>query len=203
MITIKNILILVSICVTLIFGALIFDYTMNQKSVQVSIYTVSTKDIQNNFNLTGKISKQGNINMLIGISKQEPDIAKGASATVLINDKKYDGFLYKVSPLSNDLYEIEISVMTQDNISGEATASIVGTLQKDIIIVPYSCIFTDDQGKDAVMVDTQGFAVKRNVVLGKINDENGTEVLEGICRDEKIILSPQNLKTGDKVGELN
>lgn len=200
MIKIKNILALVSICVVLILGAFVFDYAYNQKTVSVNVYTVLPKDIQNNFNINGRIEKQGNINMLVGISKEAPNIPRGAGATITLNEKSYDGYLYEINEINNNLHEVKVSIMTKDDISGEATANIVGSLEKDIIVVPYSCIFTDEFGKDAIMVENQGFAVKRNVVLGKLNNENGTEILEGVCPDEKIIISPQNLKTGDKVG---
>jgi multidrug efflux pump subunit AcrA (membrane-fusion protein) len=200
LIKIKNILALVSICVVLILGAFVFDYAYNQKSVSVNVYTVLPKDIQNNFNINGRIEKQGNVNMLIGISNEAPNIPRGAGATITLNEKSYDGYLYEISNINNNLHEVKISIMTKEDISGEATANIVGSLEKNIIVVPYSCIFTDEFGKDAIMVENQGFAVKRNVVLGKLNNENGTEILEGVCPDEKIIISPQNLKTGDKVG---
>lgn len=138
--------------------------------------------------------------MLVGLTNELPEVAKGASATIVVNEKNYDGFLYDVSKLTENLYKVKISIMTKEDIYGKATANIIGVLERNVIIVPYSCIFTDEQGKDAIMVENQGFAVKRNVTLGKINDENGTEILDGLCQDEKIIFSPQNLKTGDKVG---
>lgn len=54
-----------------------------------------------------------------------------------------------------------------------------------------------------VFIAKDGQAVKRNIVIGR-SDENNVEVLQGLANDEQLIVSGQlNLKDGDKIKIVN
>ena len=162
---------------------------------------MSDTDVQNNANMRGIISKIGNVYIMTGTipSYRAENLSIGSYAKVTADGKNYDGSLYELTPTYNDLFETKVSIMTSDNISGEGQASIVGDMKKNIIIVPYSCIFTDEDGSDAIMLENRGYAVKRKVKLGRINNETGTEVVAGVFVDENLILNPKDVRIGDKV----
>jgi len=183
-------------------GAFYFDYIYNQKSHEVDLFTVTDMDIQNIAEFRGIISKnEKNIKILTGVvpSYKAESLELGDYAKITFNNEEYNGNIYSLTPIHNDLYEAKISIMTKEDISGEARAKVLGKMMRNIKIVPYSCVFTDETGSDAVMLESSGYAVKRKVKLGKINNENGTEVYNGIFLDEKLIINPNNIKTGDKI----
>ena len=186
----------------LIVGALYFDYIYNQKSYDVDFYTVTDTEIQNIAEFRGIISKtERNLKILTGVmpSYKAENFEIGDYAKITFGDKEYNGNIYSLTPIYNDLYETKISIMTKDELTGEARARVLGRLLENIKIVPYSCIFTDETGSDAVMLESSGYAVKRTIKLGKINNENGTQVNSGIFSDERLIVNPNNIRTGDKV----
>ena len=188
--------------IILITGVLYFDYVYNQKSHSVNFYTVTDTDMQNIAEFRGIISKNDkNIKILTGVmpNYKAEHLEIGSYAKITCNDKEYNGNIYSLVPTHNNLYETKISIMTKDEISGEARARVLGKMINNIKIIPYSCIFTDETGADAVMLENMGYAVKRKIKLGKINNEIGTEVISGIFLDERLILNPNNIKTGDKV----
>ena len=198
---IKKTLLFVLFGAVLITGAFYFDYLYNRKSYNVDFYMVSDTEIQNIAEFRGILSKNGNLKILTGVipNYKAENFEMGDYSKVTYGEKNYDGNIYSLTPIYNDLYEVKISVITNEEITGEARAKILGRMIQNIKIVPYSCIFTDETGSDAVMLENMGYAVKRKVKLGKINNETGTEVDTGIFLEEKLIINPNNIKTGDKV----
>jgi hypothetical protein len=188
-------------CLTVSGAALIYNYLNNEKSAQVSFYTVAVSDVQNSIEMRGVISKNGNVYAVSGVipKYKAEDLQIGVSARVKCENREYDGYLYELKPTYNDLYDAKISIITSDPIGGEAIAAISGNLKKNIIMVPYSCVFTDENGKDAIMVENLGYAIKRNIKLGKINNDSGTEIIDGVFLNEKLIMNPHSIKTGDRV----
>ena len=202
MIIIKKTFIFIFFGLLLIFGTFYFDYLYNQKSYNVDFHTVTDTDIQNIAEFRGVINKNDkNIKLLTGVipNYKAENFEIGDYAKITFENKEYDGNIYSMTPIYNDLYETKISIMTKDDISGEGRAKILGKMLENIKIIPYSCIFTDETGSDAVMLENMGYAVKRKVKLGKINNETGTQVNSGIFLEEKLIINPHKVKTGDKV----
>jgi len=187
--------------IVLIAGVFYFDYAYNQKSYDVEFYTVGDTEIQNIAEFKGILSQNGNLNILTGVipNHKAENFEIGDYAMVMYGDNSFDGNIYSLTPIYNDLYETKISVIASEGISGDANAKILGKMIRNIKIVPYSCIFTDETGADAVMLESLGYAVKRKVKLGKINNETGTEINSGVFLEEKLIINPNNIKTGDKV----
>jgi len=48
------------------------------------------------------------------------------------------------------------------------------------------------------MIARNGYIVKRNVNVGKLENKNGIEVEKGLLPDEKIVINNKDVKTGEK-----
>jgi len=91
-----------------------------------------------------------------------------------------------------------VSVVTDKKLSGDAVAEVCGSVWKNVILIPENCIFRDENGEEAVMIARNGYIVKRNVNVGKLENKNGIEVEKGLLPDEKIVINHKDVKTGDK-----
>ncbi len=183
----------------LVFGAMTVDYVLNSKEKPVSLHSVKTADIQESFSIHGNITRVGNINYITGKTKEPLKITEGAQASVYVDGIYYDGYLQSLEKISPSVYNACVSVISEEELIGEAEAHIYGDIDDNVILIPASCIFRDEKGKESVMVVTNNFCVKRNIVLGKIKNEKMLQVSEGLFENEKVILNPEGLKTGDKV----
>lgn len=198
---IKKTFFIIILSFVLIFSLCVFDYCVNKKEIEASVFKVKGKDMQESFSFSGNVEKSGNINYIKGYVTEPLKIKEGAQADVYFGEKYYEGYLQKLQKTNSRVFEAWVSVIADEELTGTGEATVFGDVDKNVIIIPDSCIFTDENGKDSVMVVTQGYCAKRNVELGKIKTKNGRQVKKGIFGEEKVIIEPKGIKTGDKIKE--
>jgi HlyD family secretion protein len=123
-------------------------------------------------------------------------------------DRKYDGFIYEISPEANRqkaTVQIKVKVQNPDDyLRPEMNASVAfvsddklaaaGTVGRPVIVIPNSAI-----RDNAVFVMFDGKAVKRAVKTGSTNSK-GVRIEDGLIGGEDLIVSPPaGLKNGDRV----
>jgi HlyD family secretion protein len=123
-------------------------------------------------------------------------------------DRKYDGFIYEISPEANRqkaTVQIKVKVQNPDDyLRPEMNASVAfvsddklaaaGTVGRPVIVIPNSAI-----RDNAVFVMFDGKAVKRAVKTGSTNSK-GVRIEDGLIGGEDLIVSPPaRLKNGDRV----
>lgn len=181
------------------FALAVFDYCTNKRQVEVKIFEVTGQDMQENFTFSGEVTKKGNLNYVSGNVLEPLDITEGAQADVYIDGEYFEGYLQTLKKVTDTLYKADVSVVCEEDLKGDATVTVYGDINKNVMIVPEQCIFTDETGNTCVIVVTKGYGVKRNVELGKIKTSYGKQIKKGIFCEEEIVLNPKEIKTGDKV----
>lgn len=189
------------VCALLILGAMVFDYLYNDRFHRVEFHTVSTRDVQNITEFSAPLTHKDDLCFMTGAVRLGDNITVGAEAVVTMGQNQYEGYLYQVEPALDGISIATVSVLAPDSAAGEATAVIYGTWNRNLIFLPSECIVTDERGQDAVFVVLNGYAVLRNVETGRNILERGWEILSGLFADEKVIVSPENIRTGDRVSE--
>ncbi|HYE69443.1 MAG TPA: efflux RND transporter periplasmic adaptor subunit [Anaerovoracaceae bacterium] len=138
----------------------------------------------------------------------EKDITKlqyGQSVNInLQSGEQYMGKIDSISPVTNQMtstYPISVLI---DNPDGKLKAGMFADIEiifgvnKNSIAIKNTGVINED-GIFSVFVNNNGIAEKRNVQIG-IQDEEYTEILDGIKSSDKIICAGQDtLKDGDKV----
>lgn len=138
----------------------------------------------------------------------EKDITKlqyGQNVNVnLQSGEQYMGKIDSISPVTNQMtstYPVSVSI---DNPDGKLKAGMFADIEiifgvnKNGIAIKNTSIMNED-GIFSVFVNNEGIADKRNVQIG-IQDEEYTEILDGIKSSDKVICAGQDtLKDGDKV----
>ena len=134
---------------------------------------------------------------------------KGAITTDAYPDRKYEGYIYEVSPEANRqkaTVQVKVKVVNPDSfLRPEMNASVAFLAEakprettaapaKPTIVVPASAV------KDGnVFVLVNGKAVRKKVKTGPAQ-ANGVRIDEGLIGGEDVILgAPADLKDGDKV----
>jgi HlyD family secretion protein len=133
---------------------------------------------------------------------------KGIVTTDAFPDRKYDGFIYEISPEANRqkaTVQIKVKVQNPDDyLRPEMNASVafvsdekmaaVGAPARPVIVIPNSAI-----RDNAVFVMFDGKAVRRAVKTGSTNSK-GVRIEDGLIGGEDLIVSPPaELKNGDRV----
>ncbi len=195
----KKTVILIFSTALILFFVMLSDYVINSKETKVTLHTVKKTDVQESFSIKGEVKKTGNINYITGKTREPLEIKEGAQASVYINGEYFDGYLQSLEKNSPSIYTASVSVISDKELLGEGEAFVYGQIDGDVILIPHSCIFRDEKGEYCVMVVINDFCVKRKITPGKIKLDNSEEVTEGLFENEKIILNPAGLKTGNKV----
>lgn len=185
----------------MILGALSFDYVYNEKTYPVKLHTVTQRDIQNKMEFEAPVMSYNGLWLMTGAVYPQDNITEGAIASVTLNGKQYEGYLYRLEQSFEDVFEATVSVLSNEEISGIANAVVYGTVRRNVMMVPATCIFSDETGNDAVMVELEGYAVRRTVETGRYHTEKERELLSGVFSGERLIISPVLLQTGDRVSE--
>ena len=132
---------------------------------------------------------------------------KGIVTTDAFPDRKYDGFIYEISPEANRqkaTVQIKVKVQNPDDyLRPEMNASVAFVSDekvtaagpsRPVIVIPNSAI-----RDNAVFVMFEGKAVRRAVKTGATNSK-GVRIDEGLIGGEDLIVSPPaDLKAGDRV----
>jgi len=147
-------------------------------------------------------------NLIAESGVSEKDITKlqyGQNVNInLQSGEQYVGKIDSISPVTNQMtstYPINVSI---DNPDGKLKAGMFADIEiifgvnKNGIAIKNTSIMNED-GMFSVFVNNEGIADKRNVQIG-IQDEEYTEILDGIKPGDKVICAGQDtLKDGDKV----
>lgn len=124
-------------------------------------------------------------------------------------DKIYKGTVSKlaseakqISGLSGKETAVEVTVNLDDfdddlRIGYSAECSIITSVEKDRLIVPYEYILTDTKG-DFVFLARNGHAVKCYFKAGK-DYKNGAEAISGLSANDRLIRNPGALSDGDRI----
>jgi HlyD family secretion protein len=133
---------------------------------------------------------------------------KGIVTTDAFPDRKYDGFIYEISPEANRqkaTVQIKVKVQNPDDyLRPEMNASVAfvsdekmaaaGAPARPVIVIPNSAI-----RDNAVFVMFDGKAVRRVVKTGSTNSK-GMRIEDGLIGGEDLIVNPPaELKNGDRV----
>lgn len=184
----------------LMLSAMIFDYIINSKETKVSVYNIKPTAIQESFYIEGKIQNTKKFNYIEGNIIEPFNIKEGAQASVYIDGVYYEGYLQSLNKnTDSSLYTAKVSIVSDKKLNGNAEAYVYGKLNENVILVPPSCILTDSKGKKSIMIATDNYCVRRNVLPVKINNSDKILIKEGLFPEEKIILNPQGLKSGEKI----
>ena len=154
------------LCVVLMLCAMVFDYLYNERFHKVALHTVALTDIQNKMEFSAPITKEENLYLMKGAVKKIDNITVGANVTVSFGGETLEGYLYQLEPAMDDIYMATVSVITKKPLTGEATAVIYGTRELNQMLIPASCLVTDEKGEDAVFLEMNGYAVLRRVEVG-------------------------------------
>ena len=189
------------VCALLILGAMVFDYLYNDRFHRVEFHTVSLTDFQEKTEFSAPILQEDGIFFLTGAVTTGGGIDENSSVVITVGDTRLDGYLYHLEPAFEDVSLATVSVISPPKDALSATATLYGQLRRDLIFVPPECVVTDERGKDAVFVEINGYAVLRNVETGKLKAGKGREILSGVFPNEKLIISPKNIRTGDRISD--
>ncbi len=189
------------VCALLMLFAMVFDYLYNDRFHRVEFHTVSLTDVQNVMEFCAPVEQKGPLWLMEGAAKRIDNITVGANAVITAKNRTYEGYVYQLEPVFEDVCRLSISVIGGETISGDATATVYGTLCRNLMFVPPECVISDESGKDTVFVEINGYAVGRQVELGRLHPENGQEILSGLFTSERIVRSPKGIRTGDRVSE--
>ena len=196
----KKIAVLFFLCLIGMIGITMWDYTQNNRSVSAGLHTVSVTPYREQMTFSAPVIRHNDLHLMSGAVKKIEQAAIGDVAVVSLNGNTYKGYLWRLEPLSNGFHYATVSVVNLDSpLSGSATAVISGKTSRNIIFVPQECVVTDERGQDAVYVVQNGYAMLRNVQIGKLTEEGRKQIEEGVFASEKLIIAPQNIRTGDRV----
>jgi HlyD family secretion protein len=133
---------------------------------------------------------------------------KGVVTTDAFPDRKYDGYIYEISPEANRqkaTVQIKVKVLNPDDyLRPEMNASVAflsdekqastGVALKPVIVIPANAV-----RNGAVFVVLDGKAVQRPVKTGSTNSK-GLRIEDGLIGGEDLIVNPPaELKNGDRV----
>ncbi len=189
---------LLSACLTV--GVLWWDYAHNNRISYASLHTVTLTSYQEEMRFSSPVRKQGNLFLMSGSVRKIENISVGAVATVTIGDNTYKGTLWRLEPTFDGIYYATVSVDGLQKIPKEdATAVILGNLRQNVMAIPQECLTTDQSGRDAVFVVQNGYATLRSVQTGDVLNDQTKQILEGVLPSETLIISPQKIRTGDRI----
>ena len=179
---------------------MIYDYQTNNRSCSATLYTVKATAHQEKMSFSAPIKQIGNLYLMSGAVKKIENVTTGAASEVTVDGDTYQGYLWRLEPTFDGIYYATVSVTgLQNEPENFATAVIYGNIRQDFIFVPKECLFTDETGQDAVFVVQDGYAMLRRVVTGPLLQGGKKQISHGIFPQETLILSPQNIRTGDRV----
>lgn len=131
------------------------------------------------------------------------NLKKGMACYLLLDDKRYEGYLEKFSPMIDPLTrgaEVEIYLKEAKDLRVGIPCDIylVTDKKSDVLCVLPSAFSLNDYSNLYIIRD-DSIVEKRMVKIGLMGDEK-IEILEGIKEGEKVaILGKEYIKEGDKV----
>lgn len=189
------------VCALIILGAMVFDYLYNDRFHRVEFHTASTREVQNVYEFSAPLVQLDNLCLMQGAVRLGDNITVGAEAIVTVGSRQLEGYLYQIEPGFDGISIATVSVLTPEPLSGEATATIYGTRDQGRMFLPAECMVTDERGNAAVFVEVNGYAILRTVEAEPVASGTEWEVLSGVFAKERVVLSPQRLRTGDRISE--
>jgi len=196
----KKLMVSFLILFAVILTAMIFDYQTNNRSVSAKLHTVLVSVYQEEMSFTAPILQYDNLYLMSGAARQIDNIYEGATAAVTCNGKTYQGYLWRLEPTFDNISYATVSVTGVKKLpKGNATAVIKGSIRRNLMFIPKECLTTNEMGEDAVFVVQNGYAMLRRVELGTLPKEGQQQIVNGLFPAEKLIISPQNIRTGDRV----
>ena len=196
----KKLSVVLLLVLTVLLAAMIFDYQTNNRFVSAKLYQVCVFSYQEEMSFTAPILQYNNLFLMSGATRLIDNIYEGAAATVTCNHQTYQGYLWQLEPTFDGIFYATVLVtgITRPP-SEDATAVILGSIRRDLIFIPKECLVTDDNGQDAVFVVQNGYAMLRPVETGELILDGKQQIRHGIFPAETIIVSPNNIRTGDRV----
>lgn len=133
-------------------------------------------------------------------------LKEGMDVMISSGSKRYSGKLLHIGAAATDVGDAaSFDTMTKIEIKPDDTfdkmigavvdIKIVKDEKKGVLSIPLDCL-TDDNC--VYVVDENGIAKKRAVVLG-FEDESNAEVVRGLIAGDRVIMTPQNIKEGQHV----
>ncbi len=186
--------------IVVFMGIAIFDYQTNHRYFSADLHTVTVDTHQEQMEFSAPILRMNSGYLMSGAVRKIDNITVGATANVSCQGNTYEGTLCRLEPTFDGIYYASVSV---DKINQEpkdtATAVILGNIRQNVMFVPEECVQKDSNGQDVVFVVQNGYAMKRNVKKGTLLREGQVEILQGLFPAETIIISPENIRTGDRI----
>ncbi len=196
----KKLIVLGALGCLVMLGIMSWDYHQNNRSAHARLHTVSVSVYQEQMKFSAPVQQQGTLYLMSGAVRKIDNITPGAVATVSHQGNTYRGTLIRLDPAFDGIFYATVSVEGMKQRSNEdATAVILGNLRQDVMFVPTECLITDEAGQDAVFVVQNGYAALRKVQTGDVPNNGMQQILEGLFPSETIIISPQNIRTGDRI----
>ena len=179
---------------------LVTDYQNNHRCFVAKLHTVSHSTHQEQMSFSSPIKQQGSVYLMSGAVRKIENITVGARATVFSGNSTYLGYLVRLEPVFDGIFYA--TVMVEDFAAPKnstATAVIDGNIQRNLIFIPKQCLTTNPSGQVAVFVVQNGYAMLRKVTTGTLTQDGNMQITHGIFPKEKLIISPQNIRTGDLI----
>lgn len=177
----------------------ITDYQNNNCYYIATLYTVCESTHQERMSFSAPVKRQGKTCLMSGSVRKIDNITVGATAKVICDDNTYHGYLARIEPVFDGICYATVVVDTDEKISGTATAVILGNIQRNLICIPQQCLTTNASGQDGVFVVQNGYAMFRKVETGTLMPDGNLQISRGIFPAETIIVSPENIRTGDRI----
>ena len=145
---------------------------------------------------------------IVDVSVSKYDISKiaiGQSADITLGNQKYEGTVTKINKIaeteSSDKpkVSVEISIDNPDEyvfIGLEADVNIHAAEKDDALIIPYSALYSDDEGEYCYVIDN-GIIAKKYIETGLESGEY-VEVISGINSGDVVITDSV---TNDMIGK--
>ena len=160
-----------------------------------------------------KLSEEKTLEIPVNISEAYiGSIEKGQRADIVFGadrSRHYGGTVCEISDeaeqtggMSGKETTVEVRLVLDDNDNElrtgySAECSIVTSTDKNVIVLPYELIRTDDQG-DYVFLAVDGRARKAPVVTGR-EYRDGTEIKSGVKENDLVITDSAGLKDGQRI----
>ncbi len=168
-------------------------------------------------NVLFKISDKKTKCLIVNVSEAYIEgIKTGQKASIIfsaVNGKKYSGSVYKISDEAKQTglltgketsVEVLIKIDNPDKrlkIGYTAECVIKTSVDKNIIIIPYEYIHSDEKG-DYVYLKNKNRAVKTYIKTGS-EYKKGIRIINGLKCGDQIILPDDDISDGQRITEVN
>lgn len=181
-----------------LLGVMLIDYAKNNRQFSARLHRVVPSAYQETMTFSAPVQHDEDGYTMQGAVRKIENITAGAAVEVSCGKQTYSGYLERLEPAFDGIYYATVKVECPSP-QKTATALIRGNVHHDVLFVPKDCVTTDENGQEVVFVVQKGYAMLRRIKTGALQKEGELEILQGVFPMEEVVISPSDIRTGDRV----